>query len=48
MIGDGHTMPLHCENVDAPADREADAPALYCEATDTHLSADKDGPDEPA
>jgi len=38
MIGDGHTMPLHCEAVDVPADREADAPALYCEATkpDTH------------
>lgn len=38
MIGDGHTLPLHCEAVDVPADREADAPALYCKATkpDTH------------
>ena len=44
MIEDGFTSPVHCENVDAPADREADAPALYCEATkpDTHLSADCD------
>ena len=45
MIGDGHTMPLHCEAVDVPADREADAPALYCTPTDTHLSADCDAID---
>ena len=32
MIGDGVTMPIHCENTEAPADREPDAGPIYCEA----------------
>ena len=31
IIGDGHTLARHCENVDLPVDRECDAPTLYCE-----------------
>ena len=34
IIGDGYTQPMHCENVDCPPDREADAPVLECEKED--------------
>ena len=30
IVGDGNTIALHCENVDLPLDREADAPVLFC------------------
>ena len=31
LIGDGHTSPVHCENVDIPMDLECDADIVYCE-----------------
>ena len=31
IVGDGYTLPFHCENVDLPEDRECDAPILLCE-----------------
>ena len=30
MVGDGYTTPMHCEYIDCPEDREADAGPLYC------------------
>lgn len=30
VVGDGYQIPLHCENLECPCDREADAPALVC------------------
>ena len=36
LVGDGYLMPRHCEFVECPGDREADAPVLYCEEKD-HL-----------
>ena len=40
MIGDGYTMPIHCENVELPADRECDAAPLFCEDDEEALEWD--------
>jgi len=34
VVGDGFVMPLHCEFIDPPPDREADAPLLTCREAD--------------
>jgi len=34
LIGDGFTTCIHCENVDAPLDREPDADPVYCDPTE--------------
>jgi hypothetical protein len=34
IVGDGYTMARHCEYVDLPDGREADAPLLTCGFTD--------------
>lgn len=32
-MGDGYTVVLHCERVDAPFDMEPDATPVYCDMT---------------
>lgn len=34
MIGDGYTLPIHCENVDIPTDIEPDCKPIYCNETE--------------
>ena len=48
MIGDGVTTPLHCEFVDTPADREADAPPLFCGLGDEPDAGHEDDSSYPA
>jgi len=31
LIGDGHTMVVHCENADLPLDIEPDADPIFCD-----------------
>ena len=33
IVGDGYTVVLHCERVDAPFDMEPDATPVYCDMT---------------
>lgn len=38
IIGDGHTMTRHCENVDLPNDIEPDAPPVFCKRKKVYIS----------
>lgn len=31
IVGDGYTIPRHCESVECPCDLEADAPPFTCD-----------------
>ena len=41
IVGDGVTVPRHCECIEVPMDREADAPLLTCrEADDAEMQSE--------
>ena len=44
-VGDGFTIPIHCENAELPLDREADAPPLRCGLPE-YLFDIPEGPDD--
>lgn len=35
MVGDGYTMPLHCETIDCPLFVEPDSGPYYCDYQDS-------------
>jgi len=44
LVGDGYTIPSHCENVDCPMDVEPDSGPYYCEVPDGIYGAGEDIP----